>query len=160
MDKTIVGENVLTVLFSKPQENEEIKKRVFFCPYTKNITVTYQGKVNAIIPGYDPTDTPQVMIRPQRMPHGYNIQYTFKETNTAGENVDFWIQDQYFVEEAVKTYFCFNCQAPQLYFSRTKAVFFNTKADIKAGTSYNCSNPYCKQPLMFLGIVAIKEIAN
>lgn len=112
----ITGVNVLTVMISNPSENDKLKRKAFFCPYTKNITFTYQGNVDSIQPGYDPDDTPQIFVYPQRMTYGMNINYTFKESKKNSDSIDFWIQDQYFNEVDVKTYHCSNCQAPSLYF--------------------------------------------
>lgn len=157
-DHVINGVNVLTVFISKPSEEEKYKRNAFFCPYTTQITSTYQGKVMAILPGYDPEDTPQVLIYPQRMQYGMNINYTFKESTKGGDRVNFWIQDQYFNEEPIKTYFCQKCQAPSLYFSDNKVVHFNTKADIKPRENFECVNPYCKTKYTYLGMVRIDNI--
>src|SRR3990167_1985851 len=91
---SIVGKNVITVLLTKPHDSNQL--RMFFDPYTRNITTQYQGEVSAILPGYDPNETPQVMIRPQRMEYGFNIQYSFREGKKQSDTVDFYIQDQYF----------------------------------------------------------------
>lgn len=154
IQRTIEGQNVLTVLLTKAQD--VMRMKMFFCPYTKNITTQYQGDVVSIQPGYDPQETPQVMIRPQRMEYGYNIQYSFREAHQRGDSVHFWIQDQYFQNIPVKTYYCYNCQGPQLYFSDDKAVSYHTKAEIQMGDSYECVN--CKTKMTYLGIVAIKNI--
>ena len=153
----LIGKNVLTVLLSKAEESRRVK--MFFCPYTRNITSQYQGEVQAIMPGFDPDENPQIIIRPQRLEHSANIQYSFKFVeNEEVKGVDFWIQDQYFDNIPVKTYFCFNCQAPQLYFTKDKIVAFQSKADIEKGDSFSCVNPYCKQSLTFLGIVKINPV--
>ena len=154
--RTIRGQNVLTVLYTKAQDEKQL--RMFFCPYTKNITTQYQGDISAIYPGFDSTETPQVMIRPQRMDYGYNIQYSFREVEKHGDEVQFWIQDQYFQNIPVKTYYCFNCQAPQLYFSDDKVVGYQNKSEILSGSSYLCINPLCRTHFMFLGIVKIQSI--
>jgi len=158
MSKEITGQNVLTVLLSKPEQARQLK--MFFCPYTRNITTQYQGEVTAIFPGYDPDETPQVMIRPQRLQHSANIFYSFISSGQNGDGVDFWIQDQYFDDIPIKTYHCFNCQAPQLYFSNNKVVLFQNKSDIKKGESYICSNPFCKESLTYRGMVKIKPVNN
>lgn len=156
--KAIAGQNVLTVLLAEPEEKEYFK--MFFCPYTKNRTAQYQGQVKALLPGFDPLEYPQVAILPHRMDHGYNLHYTFKETSQKSPTIDFWIQDQYFMDAAIKTYFCFNCQSPQLYFAGNKAVHYESKADIKRGESYKCTNPLCKEKstFTFLGIMKITEV--
>ena len=159
-DHTITGVNVLTVFVSKPEKTEELKRKAFFDPYTRNITTTYRGNVEAIFPGFDAEDIPQVMVYPQRMPYGMNINYTFKETKDTGTTVDFWIQDQYFDETAVKTYHCYNCQAPSLYFSKSKVVHFNSKADLLPGDSFKCVNPYCKEDFTYLGMVTIQQVGQ
>ena len=157
-DHTITGVNVLTVFISKPTSEDKLKRKAFFDPYTKNITTTYRGNVEAIFPGYDAEDIPQVIIYPQRMPYKMNINYTFKETKDIGTTVDFWIQDQVFNDIAVKTYFCYNCQAPSLYFSKSKVVHFNSKADLLPGDSFKCINPYCKEDFTYLGLVRIEAV--
>lgn len=153
---SITGVNVLTVLVSRP--TDKLKRNAFFDPYTRNITTTYRGNVEAIFPGYDAEDVPQVMVYPQRMPYGMNINYTFKETETIGEGVDFWIQDQYFNDVAVKTYYCYNCQAPNLYFSESKVVHFSSKQDLDTGESFKCKNPHCEKDFTYLGMVKIEEV--
>lgn len=154
--RTVEGQNVLTVLFAKAHDPKQMK--MFFCPYTKNITTQYQGDVVSIQPGYDSTETPYVMIRPQRMEYGNNIQYSFRAVDKQDEVVKFWIQDQYFQNVPVKTYYCYNCQAPQLYFTDDRVVSYKNKADIPSGHSYSCDNPMCSTKLMYLGIVQIKSI--
>ncbi len=160
MNDSIIGENVLTVLYSKPPEGEELHRKMFFCPYTKNITVPYQGKVQAIEPGYDPEDTPQIFVLPAGLNKATKIRYTFRKTNLDGESVDFYIQDHYFKHVAVQPYHCYNCQAPNLYFSENRAVHFRTKADVKHGESFECINPLCKTKFTYHGIVAIREVGN
>jgi len=158
MFKSIVGQNALTVMFTKPSVGEELQQKMFFDPYSRNPTTQYQGTVVAILPGYDATDSPQIMIRPQRT--AKNIHYIFKESEQESKTVDFWIQDQYFVDDVIKPYHCFNCQMFQLYFSGNKVVFHDTKADVKPGQSYNCQNPMCSMSLTFLGIVKILELQS
>lgn len=160
MQKSIIGDNTLTVLVAKPEPEQSLNKRMFFCPYTKCITLTYQGQVKAIYPGSDPEETPQFVVRPQRIDYNYNINYSFRESQDREKTINFWIQDQYFRDEDVKLYHCFNCQAPQLYFTGNKAVRFPNKADIKKGESYQCSNPNCLEslPFTFMGIVAIRNV--
>lgn len=152
----ITGKNVLTVLVSKPSEEEVLIKKKFYDPYSKNIVLQYQGKVQAIYPGYDPLETPQFIVRPQRMTN--NIHYSFREAKDINTSVDFWLQDQYFADNVVNTYFCWACQAPSLYFSHDKAVHFNTKAEVTVGQPYDCINPFCKQSHTYLGIVKILEM--
>ena len=156
--KEVSGQNVLTVLLAKPYNPRQMK--MFFCPYTQNITSQYQGEVLSIFPGFDPDDTPQVIVRPQRLGHSANIHYSFKfnDMSEDNSNVNFWLQDQYFDEIPVKTYFCFNCQAPQLYFSNQKVVLFQSKKDLNKGESFACVNPFCKQNLTFLGMVKINPV--
>lgn len=150
--------NVLTVLYAKPSEK---KKKMFFCPYTKNITTNYVGTVKAILPGYDPDeDEPQTMIRPQRMAYDMDIQYTFKIAGDTGNTVDFWIQDQYFMKDVIRTYHCYNCQAPNLYYAGNKTVMFNNKSDVKKGQAFNCINPLCKENFTYHGIVKITEVTD
>ena len=156
MYKDIVGQNILTVLVTKPIDSENIQLKMFFDPYSKSHTMQYRGQVLAIYPGFDIEETPQFIIRPQRLDK--NIHYSFREVKTDGDVVDFWIQDQYFMDDPVKTYYCYNCQAPQLYFNKDKVVFFQSKADLKRGESYQCINPLCKENLKFMGIVQIKDV--
>lgn len=154
--KSLAGNNVLTVLLSKSDDKYQTK--AFFCPYTQNITVTYQGEVKAIMPGFDPEESPQVMIKPLRTAYTENIHYTFVNTFATKEKItDFWIQDQYFMDLPIKTYFCFNCHVEQLYFSSNKVVHFDSKADIKKGERFTCRNPLCKQQLAYQGIVKIVD---
>lgn len=155
--KTVAGQNALTVLLSRDEDKTRL--RMFFCPYSKNVTTQYRGHVRAIYPSYDIDETPQVMIRPQRMEYGKNIQYSFMFTNTVSDTVDFYLQNQYFDPELVKQYYCYNCQAPNLYFSDDKVVMFQTKNTIHAGDSYDCVNPFCKQKYTYLGMVHIEKIS-
>ena len=155
LSQTIIGKNILTVLVSKPPLEEIHRKKVFFCPYSKSITLQYQGQVQAIYPSYDPDETPQFIVHPQRTAD--NINYSFRATPQNNSSVDFWIQS-YPVDDVIKPYHCFNCQMFQLYFSGNKVVFHDTKADVKPGQSYNCQNPMCKINLTFLGVVKILDI--
>jgi hypothetical protein len=147
-------------MVAKPHD-EDIRKRMFFCPYTGNKTMAYRGIVKAIFPGYDAQET-QFYSRPQRTPE--NINYSFLKTDEQGSSVSFWIQDQYFMKDVIRTYKCFNCQAPQLYYAGNKTVMFSNKKDIKPGDSYNCANPLCelkdKDSLTFLGIMKIAPVAE
>ena len=153
---SIIGKNVLTVLLSSTDDVNRLK--AFFCPYTQQITTTYQGEVQAILPGYNPEETPQVMIQPQRMKYHANINYSFRETYNKDASVSFWIQDQYFDENLVKTYYCFNCKNPQLLFSEDRVVLYKNKNELKNNQSFICDNINCKQSLNFLGIVKIKDV--
>ena len=156
MYKDVVGKNILTVLVSKPPIEETIRLRMFFCPYNQNQITRYQGLVKVIYPGFDPEDTPQFIVKSVRVSD--NIQYSFKEgKEDESQTVNFWIQDQYFNDDNVRPYHCFNCQMPQLYFSGNKVVFKDTKADLKTGQSYECGNPMCRTNLTYLGIVRILE---
>jgi len=155
-EHTIIGTNVLTVLLSKTDEINKLK--AFFCPYTQSITSTYQGEIKAILPGYNPEETPQVMIQPQRMKYHMNIHYSFRETADTGNTINFWIQDAYFEETPIRTYFCCICQFPQLYFSKNKVVFYENKADVSKGQEYTCGNPHCKESYTYLGIVQITDV--
>jgi len=154
MINSIVGVNVLTVLISKADEINKLK--AFFCPYSRNMTQKYLGQVTAIYPGYDAEETPQFIVRPQR--EYRNINYSFREASNIAETISFWIQDQYFNQEPVKTYYCINCQNPQLYFTDNKAVYYKNKAELKSGDNYICDN--CKESLTFMGIVAIRDVNN
>lgn len=153
----ITGKNCLTVLVSKPPEEETTTKRTFYCPYTKNITLQYQGVVQAIYPGYDPNEVPQFIIKPQRSTQEQNVHYSFRETSQVNLSVDFYLQDQYFADDVVNTYYCYNCQAPNLYFGHDKVVHFNTKAEVKKSEAYQCINPMCLQSYNYLGMVKILE---
>ena len=154
--RSIVGENVLTILLAGTQEQGV---KMFFCPYTQNKTLQYQGEVKAILPGFDAEESPQVILKPQRTPE--NIHYTFTDVpQDASNTVDFWIQDQYFIDTHIKTYFCFNCQISQLYFSSNKVVHFDSKAEVQRGERYTCRNPNCKQGLIYQGIVKIQQVTR
>ena len=153
MLKDVRGTNALTVLFSSSETKG--KTKLFFCPYRKNIVGKYQGSVVAIQPGYDPGQDPLFFVRPQRQEYKDNINYIFTKARKSSESVDFWIQDQYFDEKAVRVYHCFNCQAPQLYYDNSKAVEYKNKNELNANTPYVCDN--CKITLNFMGIVSIKE---
>jgi hypothetical protein len=150
--------NALTVLLATEKPTP---LKMFFCPYTTSLTSNYKGQVSAILPGYDPEESPFVMVHPQRMKYGHDISYVFRETHEMGKTVDFWIQDQYFMEEVIRTYHCFNCQAPNLYFTGNKTVMFSDKSDVQKGQSFTCRNPICKtnMPVTFTyhGIVKITE---
>ena len=150
---SVAGQNVLTVLLSSDEDTHRM--RMFFDPYSRNITPQYQGKVAAILPSYDADETPQVMIRPQRMKYGINIQYSFRPTSTKSDTVDFYLQDQYFDYDTVKTYFCFHCQAQLLNFGKEKVVQYEAKNEIHAGDSFACINEFCKQKYTYLGMVQI-----
>ena len=153
---TIVGHNVLTVLLAKASDNNHLN--MFFCPYTKNITTQYQGSVETILPGFNPDADPQIMVKPQRMEYNMNIYYSFKETDKKYEATNFWIQDQYFRDAEVKQYFCYNCQAPSIYFTSDRAVHFNTKADVEKDKVFECANKNCRKKFRYLGIVAIQKV--
>lgn len=155
MSQSIIGKNILTVLVSKPLPEEIHEKKVFFCPYTKNITLQYQGQVQAIYPSYDPDETPQFIIHPQRT--AGNINYSFRATSQNNSSVDFWIQS-YPADDMIKPYHCFNCQAQSLYFNKDKVVHFQSKAEVKKGDRYSCVNPFCKKNQTFLGVVYILDI--
>lgn len=145
------NQNILTVLMAKYQ-NAPIK--MFFCPYTKNPTLKYRGSVKAILPGCDPQEPFLMIIHPRRTHE--NINYFFVETEQQSETVDFYIQDQYFVEQVIRTYHCYNCQAPNLYFAGNKTVMFSNKSDVKKGQSFNCINPLCKKNYTYHGIVKLE----
>jgi hypothetical protein len=153
MLKDMRGVNALTVLFSPSGELR--KTKVFFCPYRRNIVGSYQGNVVSIQPGYDSEQTPLFFIRPQRQKYEDNINYIFAKSKNGDTSTTFWIQDQYFDRDAVRKYYCYSCQNPQLYYDEAKAVDYKTKKEVNAGTSYLCDN--CKTSLTFMGIVAIKE---
>ena len=76
----ITGKNVITVLVSKPPESETLTKKTFYDPYTRNITLQYQGTVQAIYPGYDPLEVPQFIVKPQRSTQEQNVHYSFRVT--------------------------------------------------------------------------------
>lgn len=153
---SIVGHNVLTVLLAKNDNKDKLN--MFFCPYTKNITTQYQGSVQTILPGFDPEGDPQIMVKPQRMEYKINIYYSFKNTDEEYIATNFWIQDQYFTNQIVKTYFCYNCQAPSIYFSNDNVVHFNNKSNVEKEKIFECANPNCKKKMRYLGIVKIKEV--
>ena len=153
----ITGKNVITVLVSKPPEGETLTKKTFYDPYTRNITLQYQGTVQAIYPSYDPLEVPQFIVKPQRSTQEQNVHYSFRVTSQLNLSVDFYLQDQYFADDVVNTYFCYNCQAPNLYFGHNRVVHFNTKADVKKNEVYECINPMCKQSQTYLGMVKILE---
>ena len=154
MYKDIIGKNVLTVLVSKPPIEETIRLRMFFCPYNQNQIMRYQGLVKVIYPGFDPEDTPQFIVKSVRVSD--NIQYSFKEgKEDESQSVNFWIQDQYFNDDNVRTYHCYNCQMTNLYFSGDKVIHYQSKADAKKGESFLCGNPMCKQVFTYLGMVRI-----
>ena len=115
----------------------------------------YAGKVISIRPGYDPEKTPQFYVRPQRQAHGDNINYIFIDSKDKEDSVLFWIQDQYFDTKKVKTYHCYNCQAPQLLYNENYAALYRTREKIEKNTTYACDN--CKESLTYMGIVKIKE---
>ena len=152
MLRTVRGTNALTVLVS-PSDNK-LQTRMFFCPYRKNIVLKYQGEVNSIQPGFNPVINPQFFIRPQRQAYEDKIDYVFVSTPTKDPTSMFWIQDQYFDTKEIRTYYCYNCQAPQLYFDDHKAVSYKTKVELKQNTTYLCDN--CKQSLTYMGIVKIR----
>ena len=155
-------DNILTVLYAKPVDT---KRRMFFCPYTKGLTVRYAGQVKAILPGTDPKDTQFVAAATHRLPYDQDIQYTWQPVQTESVGVDFWIQDQYFMKEVIRTYHCFNCQMPQLYFAGNKTVMYGNKSDVKVGDAIKCQNPTCELkkndiPLTFMGIVKIAPVSE
>lgn len=154
----LIGQNVLTVLVSKPQGETHLK--AFFCPYTQSLTQQYLGQVTAIYPSYDPDEMPQFIVRPQRT--GENIHYSFRESASNNPTISFWIQDQYFNDAPVKTYHCFNCRNPQLYFTDNKVVLYKNKAEVKRNESYKCDNINCKEDfnVTFMGIVQIRDVNN
>lgn len=147
----IRGTNALTVFFTKDKDVN--KTKLFFCPYRKNITGKYQGKISEIQPGFNPENSPQFFVRPQRQKHEDNISYIFTPTTNSHDSIYFWIQDQYFNDTPVKTYFCVNCQAPQLYFDDKKAVMYESKAKLEKTKTYKCDN--CKEKFTYMGIVQI-----
>ena len=153
MLKDVKGTNALTVLFSPI---EETKTKMFFCPYRKNIVGKYIGQVVSIQPGYDPADSPLFFVWPQRQSFSDNIHYIFAGTQNKDNSTLFWVQWQYFDDSGVRTYHCFNCQAPQLYFDELKAVDYKTKKELKTNTPYLCDN--CKINLTFMDIVKITSI--
>lgn len=149
--KSLIGKNALTVFLSNSKDDG---LKMFFCPYTRNNVAQYTGDVEMISPGYDSVIRPTVIIRPQKLSE--NINYIFNNTNDKPqEYVSFWIQYRTFDVEHVHTYHCHNCQAPQLYFNKDKAVHFDNKTDIKNGEEYVCSNPFCRKKLKFMGIVSV-----
>lgn len=154
MLKTIRGTNALTVLVSASES--KLKTKMFFCPYRRNIVLKYQGDVVSIQPGFNPELSPQFYVRPQRQEYSDNISYVFIPTRETGDSVLFWIQDQYFDTEDLRTYRCYNCQAPQLYYNDREAVDYKTKKTIKQNTNYLCDN--CKESLTYMGIVKIKKL--
>ena len=158
MLKTVRGTNALTVLVA-PSE-DRLQTRMFFCPYRKNIVLKYQGEVASIRPGYNPEITPKFYVRPQRQARSDNINYIFTAILEGDDSTLFWIQDQYFDTKDVRTYNCYNCQAPQLYYDEHKAVDYGTKVELKPNTTYVCPN--CGARLTYMGIVKIKypEIEN
>ena len=146
---SLVGKNALTVFLSESTDNN---LKMFFCPYTRNNVVQYTGSVEIIYPGYDSIKKPNVIIRPQKL--SQNINYIF--TNTRDREVDyasFWIQYRTFDVENIHTYHCFNCQAPQLYFSDNKVVKYDNKSEVKHESEYLCSN--CKRRFKYMGMVSI-----
>lgn len=155
MLKTVHGTNALTVLVAPSEEKVKLRTKIFFCPYRKNIVLKYTGEVDSIRPGYDPTVNPQFFIRPQRQVYHDNINYIFNTVESEEEDHGlFWIQDQYFDDEAIRSYYCYNCQAPQLSFGGQKVVDYKTKKELKQNTTYLCDN--CKQSLTYMGIVKIE----
>lgn len=147
------GTNALTVLVAPSEEIE--KTKMFFCPYKKNIVLKYQGNVVSIQPGYNPKDSPMFFVRPQRQAYNDNINYIFRSAVKKDISTVFWIQDQYFDGDPIRTYHCHSCQAPQLYFDNRKAVDYNSKKELNANTEYLCNN--CRASMTFMGIVAIRE---
>ena len=149
--KSIIGKNALTVFLSDSNEND---LKMFFCPYTRSNVVQYTGDVEAIHPGYDSDVTPNVIIRPQKLVK--NIHYIFTATkDKANDLVPFYVQYRTFDESMVQVYYCYNCQAPQLYFDDKKAVLFGNKSELKNGDEYVCPNPNCRKKLKYMGTVEI-----
>ena len=150
--KSIVGKNALTVFLSESAQND---LKMFFCPYTRSNVVQYTGDVEAIHPGYDSDITPNVIIRPQKL--AKNIHYIFTSTkDNPVDKIPFYIQYRTFDESMVQVYYCYNCQAPQLYFSNDKTVLFGNKSELKSGDEYICPNPNCRKKLLYMGTVAIE----
>jgi len=148
--RSLVGKNALTVFLSK---SEDDGLKMFFCPYTRNNVSQYLGNVEIIYPSYDTLRNPSVIIRPQKLSR--NIHYIFTETSDKTDSVSFWLQYRQFENTSLQSYYCHNCQAPQLYFSDEKAVNYKDKTELKDGDNYICSNPLCKQKLKYMGIVSI-----
>jgi hypothetical protein len=151
--KSLIGKNALTVFLS---ESKSDNLNMFFCPYTRNNVVQYVGNVEVIYPSYDTVQQPNVIIRPQKL--SKNIHYIFTNTkDKPSDSTSFYIQHRTFDEPTVQVYYCYNCQAPQLYFSDDKVVKFDNKSDVKIGDEYVCSNPLCKTHLKYLGTVSISN---
>ena len=148
---SLLGKNALTVFLS---ESKDEGLKMFFCPYTRNNVVQYTGNVEIIYPGYDVGARPNVIIRPQKL--AGNIHYVF--TNTKDREVDevsFWIQYRTFDVDGVRTYYCHNCQAPQLYFSQDKAVRHDNKSDVRSEDEFVCPNPNCGEKFKYMGLVSV-----
>ncbi len=154
MLKDVKGTNALTVLVSPTEEKQ--KTKIFFCSYRRNIVLKYNGNVTAIQPGFDPNESPQFFVRPQRQNHSDNINYIFKPVEKIDKSTLFWIQWQYFDDDGVRKYYCYNCQAPQIYFDDQKAVDYKTQKELKTNTTYLCDN--CKISLTFMDIVKIMSV--
>lgn len=147
----IVGKNALTVFIG---ESEVENLNMFFCPYTRNNVVQYTGEVEIIYPSFDANFEPKIIIRPQKL--SKNIHYVFATTTDKPSNLSsFYIQNREYTGDPIQVYYCYNCQAPQLYFSGNKTVLFNNKKEIKNGDEYICPN--CKKKMKYLGTVSISN---
>ena len=104
MLKDVKGTNALTVLVFPTEEKQ--KTKVFFCSYRRNIVLKYNGNVTAIQPGFDPNESPQFFVRPQRQNHSDNINYIFKPVEKIDKSTLFWIQWQYFDDDEERKYYC------------------------------------------------------
>lgn len=143
--------NALTVILS---QSDSDNLNMFFCPYTRSNVAQYHGLVSAIIPGYDKVQNPNVIIRPQKLAE--NLHYVFLNGKTK-DITNFWIENNV-LSNMVKPYFCFNCQAPLLYFSNDKVVNYHTKKEVKSGEELVCHNPNCKCKTTFMGKVDVELI--
>lgn len=152
----LVGKNSLTVFLSI---SEDKNLKMFFCPYTQSNVVQYTGQVQVIYPSYDPDQCPNVIIRPQKLSR--NIHYVFSGTEDRDiDTTSFYIQNRLFESSPVSTYHCFNCQAPQLYFGQGKAVYYDSKRELKKAEDFVCPNPHCHAKLRYLGIVDVGMPTN
>ncbi len=146
---SLVGKNALTVFLSESSHND---LNMFFCPYTQNNVAQYTGDVEIIYPGFDPLRNPQVILRPQRL--SKNIHYIFSGAkNKTAKRTTFWIQFRTFEEEKFRNYYCYNCQAPQLYYNDGKAVRAKDKIELNAGDHFACTN--CEKKFKYMGIVEV-----
>jgi len=149
--KSLFGKNALTVFLADSLSDN---LNMFFCPYTRNNVAQYVGSVEIIYPSYDTVQKPNIILRPQKL--SKNIHYTFFSTKDKESEVsEFYIQYRTFDDDPVQVYYCYNCQAPQLYFSENKVVDFKSKHELKKGDEFVCPN--CKKRLKYIDTVSISN---